>query len=78
LGEALNGLLELVGQLAIADEAVALAVEGVFAAPSAQNHFGMVQEIAVDGSFHVLNGERSHAKPVRIGMAGRLARCPLA
>ena len=38
----------------------------------------MVQEVPVDRNLTTLDGERGHAEPVSIGMAGRLARRPLA
>ena len=67
------------GQVAVGKKAVAFAsVERVLAAPGAKDHFGMVQEVAVDGHVHALDGNRGDAKPVRIDMVGRLAGCPLA
>ena len=33
----------------------------------------MVQEVPVDRNLTTLDGERGHAEPVSIGMAGRLA-----
>ena len=42
--QAADGVLELLGQIAVADDAVALAVERVLAAPGAQDHFRVVEK----------------------------------
>ena len=79
LRQAVDGFLELPGQVAVAGDAVAFAsVERVLAGPVAQDHFGMVQEIAVDGNLCAIDRKRSDAQPFGIDMAGRLARCTLA
>ena len=67
-GKAINGLLELTRQLAIAKDAVALAIERVLAAPSAKDHFGMAQEVAVDRDVHALDGKRCGLQPGGVGM----------
>ena len=77
--QAVDRFLELLGQVAVAGDAVAFAsVERVLAAPVAQDHFGMVEEIAVDRDLHAVDRKRGDAQPVRIGVVGRLARGSLA
>ena len=72
--QATDGGPELLGQVAVAGDAVAFAaVERVFAAPVAQDHFGVVDEVAVDGNFGTVDGERCDAKPVGIGVIGGFA-----
>ena len=38
----------------------------------------MIQEVAIDRDVDAVDRERGDAQPVKVGMAGRLARCPLA
>ena len=75
----MDGILELPGQIAAAGDAVAFpSIERVLAGPGAQDHFGMVQEVAVDGNLCAIDRKRGNAQPFVIDMIGRLARCPLA
>ena len=53
-------------------------IEPVLAAPGAQHHLGMVQEIAVDGDLHALDGERGGLQPGGVGVGWRLAGGALA
>ena len=78
-GQAVDGFLELLGQVAVAGDAVAFAsVERVLAGPGAQDHFGMVQEVAIDRNLCAIDRKRGDAQPVGIDVVGRLARCTLA
>ncbi len=75
----MDGFLQLPGKFAIAGNAVTLAsVERVLAGPGAKHHFGMVQEVAIDGYVHAFDGQRANAQPVGIGMVGGFTCCPLA
>jgi len=76
--QAADSSLELQSQVAVAAHAVAFAVERVLARPGAKDHFGVMVEIAVDGDVRAKGGKRRCAQPVRVGMVGRLAGCPLA
>ena len=77
--QALDRLLELLRQITVARDAVAFSsVERVFAGPAAKDHFGMVEEIAVDCDFGAIDRKRGNSQPLRVGMVGRLAWRPLA
>ena len=79
LRQAVDRILKLPGQVAVAENAVAFAsVERVLAGPCAQDHFRMVQEVAVDRNLCAIDLQRGDAQPVGIDMAGGFARCTLA
>ena len=64
--QAADRLPELLGQVAVAGDAVALAaVERVLAAPGAQDHFRMVEEVAIDRNLDALDGKRRDAQAIR-------------
>ena len=64
----LNCLLELLGQVAVASDAVALSIECVLARPGAKHHLRVAQEIPVDGDVDALNGKRCGLQPGGVGM----------
>ncbi len=78
LRQAADRVPELLGQVAVGGDAVALAVERVLAGPGAKHHLRVVQEVAVDRNLDALDGKRCGLQPVRIGVVGRLRRGPLA
>ena len=58
-------LPQLLGQVAVAGDAVALAVERVLAAPGAQHHLGVVQEVAVDRHLGAVDGRAARRSASR-------------
>ena len=70
--------LERIASVAVAGDAIPLTVERVFARPGSEDHFWVVEEIAIDCDVDAVNGMRSDAKPLRIDVPGRLSRRPLA
>ncbi len=74
LRQALDRIPKLPGQVAVAENAETLAaVERVLAGPGAQNHFGMVEEVAIDRNLCAIDHKRSDTQPVGIDVAGRFA-----
>ncbi len=71
-------MFELAGQVSVGYEAVTLAVKRVLAAPGAEDHFRVVQEVAVDRDFFPLDGKRGNPDPIGIKMIGWHPWCPLA
>ena len=70
---------ELFFQIAVAFEAESFAaVEGVLAGPIAENHFGMVQKVFVDGNRRAIDRKRGDSQPFWIDMVGSLAPVTLA
>jgi acetyltransferase-like isoleucine patch superfamily enzyme len=62
------GILESPGKIAVAGDAVTFAIEGVFAGPVTEDHFGIFQEVAIDGNVLAVDGQWSYAQPVSIDM----------
>ncbi len=62
------------GQVAIAENAKTLAtVERVLAAPGAQHHFRVTDEIAIDRDLRAVDLHRPCSLPFRLDVTGRLA-----
>ena len=79
LGQVLDRGGELGGEVAGGREAIPLAgIEPVVAAPGAEHHRGMLQEVAVDGDRHALDGEGGGLQPGGVRVGGRLAGGALA
>src|SRR5205823_3339120 len=59
LRQAVDGALQLLGEIAAADDAVGgvASIESVLAGPAAEDHFGMTVEIAIDRNVGTLNSQ---------------------
>ena len=77
-GQSCDGLLELLGEVAVAEDAIARGVGTFLAGPIAQHHLGMMVKIHVDGHVHPVDGERLGAQPLGVRVLGWLAWCALA